>query len=68
MANADGGVIVVGMHEGVLEDVPPQRRNAIRQAAMDYTLPPVRMHVDEMTLDGDSPRTVMVLRVEPGDH
>ena len=23
MANADGGVIVVGMHDGVLEDVPP---------------------------------------------
>jgi len=67
MANADGGVIVVGMHDGVLEDVPPQRRNAIRQAAMDFTQPPVRMHVEELSVGGDDPRTVMVLRVEPGE-
>lgn len=67
MANADGGVIVVGMHDGVLEDVPPQRRNAIRQAAMDFTQPPVRMHVEELTVGGDVPRTMIVLRVEPGE-
>lgn len=58
MGNADGGVIVVGMHDGVLEDVPPQRRNAIRQAAMDFTQPPVRMHVEELSVGGDDPRTV----------
>ena len=42
MANAEGGALVVGLHNGVVEGVDPRRVNALRQAAMDHTAPPVR--------------------------
>ena len=48
MANADGGVLVVGLHDGLVEDVPPQRRNELRQVALDFTHPPVRVRVQEV--------------------
>jgi ATP-dependent DNA helicase RecG len=44
MANADGGVIVVGLCDGQVEgtDVDPARRNELMQAAIQLTVPPVR--------------------------
>ena len=48
MANADGGVLVVGLHDGLVEDVPPHRRNELRQVALDFTHPPVRVRVQEV--------------------
>ena len=45
MANADGGVLVVGLHDGLVEDVPPHRRSELRQVALDFTHPPVRVRV-----------------------
>jgi ATP-dependent DNA helicase RecG len=43
MANADGGTIVVGLAESVVEgvDANVKRRNAQTQAAIDFILPPV---------------------------
>lgn len=43
-ANAEGGVIAVGIHSGNIEGVAGQtsRINEWRQAAMDFTEPPVR--------------------------
>ncbi|HWY89859.1 MAG TPA: ATP-binding protein [Solirubrobacteraceae bacterium] len=43
MANADGGTIVVGLAESVVEgvDANVRRRNAQTQAAVDFILPPV---------------------------
>ncbi|WP_050897173.1 ATP-binding protein [Patulibacter medicamentivorans] len=43
MANADGGSIVVGLHDGVVEgtDGRPDRRNAQMQAGIDFCVPPV---------------------------
>lgn len=42
-ANAEGGVIAAGIHDGVIEGVgSSSRMNDWRQAAMDFTRPPVR--------------------------
>ena len=69
-ANADGGRLLVGIHDGEVDGVSPARANDIRQAALDHTTPPVRTHVEELQLPDASarPRTVLVVRVDPGDH
>lgn len=42
-ANAEGGVLAAGIHDGVVEGVGSSDRiNDWRQAAMDFTRPPVR--------------------------
>jgi len=43
MANAEGGIIAIGLHDGVCEgiDGQPARQNEWRQAGLDYTVPPV---------------------------
>jgi ATP-dependent DNA helicase RecG len=42
-ANAEGGVIAAGIHDGAVEGVSSSNRlNDWRQAAMDFTQPPVR--------------------------
>lgn len=44
-ANADGGIVVVGLAEGEIEGVDgqPARLNALLQANIDFCNPPVRM-------------------------
>jgi ATP-dependent DNA helicase RecG len=41
-ANAEGGMIVVGLHSGKVEGLGEADENALRQAARVYTDPPVR--------------------------
>lgn len=71
MANAEGGVIVVGLSSGRVEDVDalPGRVNALRQAAIDHTNPPVRARTDVVRCvdENGSPADVVVFRVEPGE-
>jgi len=45
-ANADGGIVVVGLHDGTVEGVGESspRRNAQMQANIDFCNPPVRAH------------------------
>jgi ATP-dependent DNA helicase RecG len=64
-ANAEGGCLVVGIHDGIFEGVLPTKVNAIRQAAQDFTRPVVRAHTEVHT--DHSGRTLLVLRVDPGD-
>ena len=47
MANAEGGMIAVGLHNGVCEGVNGRRQsqNGWRQAGLDFTEPPVRYDV-----------------------
>lgn len=69
-ANADGGVIVVGLHGGEVDGVAPRRVNDLRQAALDFTQPPVRTTVEELPArktDG-AEVSLVVLRVEQSDH
>lgn len=70
MANAEGGAVVVGLHDGLVEGVDPRRLGELRQAAMDHTSPPVRAHAREVTArtsDGVE-RTLLVLSIEPGER
>src|SRR3954464_11145103 len=43
-ANADGGIVVVGLHNGVVEGTnrSPKRLNSQMQANIDFCVPPVR--------------------------
>ena len=43
MANAEGGIIAIGLHDGICEGIDrhPARQNEWRQAGLDYTVPPV---------------------------
>ncbi len=70
-ANAEGGVIVIGLHDGVVEGFRgfEQKLNEYRQASIDYTVPPVRMQVSEhpcVTSAGNDDR-LLVIRVDPSE-
>ena len=68
MANAEGGAIVVGLHDGMVDGVEPARVNALRQAAMDHTAPPVPVSHEERVIKvGGMSRTGLVMRGEPSD-
>ncbi|WP_425321744.1 ATP-binding protein [Actinomyces faecalis] len=64
MANSEGGVIVAGLHAGEVVGVDARADNALRQAAIDFTAPPVRVRVT--ALDASDGR-VLVFRVSPGE-
>lgn len=63
-ANAEGGTIVVGIHGGQVDGVGAKLENAARQAAIDFTVPPVRTRVERISVDH---RAILVIRVESGD-
>jgi ATP-dependent DNA helicase RecG len=66
MANAEGGYVIVGIHDGTVEGVQENRLNALRQTAFDFTTPVVRCSTTELTTsDG---RALLVLRVDPGER
>lgn len=68
MANAEGGTIVVGVHGGAVDGVDARRRNALRQAAMDHTAPPVRATCAELTtIVGGEERVLLLMRIEPSE-
>ncbi|MBW2255466.1 MAG: putative DNA binding domain-containing protein [Deltaproteobacteria bacterium] len=49
-ANAEGGLIAIGLHGGRIQGVdaaPVHTKNAWRQAAIDFTVPPVRASFHE---------------------
>jgi len=70
-ANAEGGVVVVGLHDGRVEGTKNSidHNNALRQAAIDHTAPPVRAHVDQLACINDAGEadTLLIFRVSPGD-
>jgi len=70
-ANADGGIVIVGISDGKVEgtDSNPARRNSQLQANIDFCVPPVRVKqrlVDCVDGDGE-PNQLLVVEVEPGD-
>lgn len=68
-ANAEGGAVVVGLHNGKVEGVSSSQENALRQAALDFTTPPVRASVTALSVPGnDVGETVLIFRVEPGEQ
>jgi ATP-dependent DNA helicase RecG len=71
MANAEGGVIVVGLSDGHVEGIGRRSRdvNAFTQAAVDYTVPPVRQRCRRVACvnDAGEPDELLVIAVEPSD-
>ena len=67
-ANAEGGTLVVGASNGVVDGVSAARLNDLRQAAIDHTMPPVRCHAQQVecgTGGGDKTVAVLVITVPP---
>ncbi|KAA6435978.1 helix-turn-helix domain-containing protein [Agrococcus sediminis] len=70
-ANAEGGTIVIGLNDGEVEGVKRHAShvNALRQASIDFTVPPVRMHADQVGVrraDG-STDALLLLRIPPSE-
>lgn len=71
-ANAEGGTIVIGLRNGEVEgcDRHPDKVNSLRQAAIDFTVPPVRTAVSDVACvnsSGDADQ-LLVIRVAPGER
>ena len=67
-ANADGGTVVIGLHDGSFDGdkLTSEKENALRQASIDFTSPPVR--VDAVRIDLGGSRAVLCLGVTPGER
>lgn len=63
-ANAEGGTLAIGLSDGSVDGVPARSENAFRQAAIDFTMPPVRARTTHLEVGG---KAVLVIRVDPGD-
>lgn len=66
MANAEGGYVVVGIHDGAVDGVREDRLSALRQTPHDYITPVLRCTVTELTTSDDN--VLLVLRVGPGER
>lgn len=71
LANAEGGTVVVGAHRGEIEGIRTRadQVNALMQAPIDFTRPPVRAHFDQIhcrNRHGDMD-AVLIVRVSPGE-
>jgi len=71
-ANAEGGTIVIGLHNGEVEGCRQHqdKLNSFRQAAIDFTVPPTRVSFSEVKCvnsRGDDD-FLLVIRVEPGER
>ncbi len=70
LANAEGGAVVVGLHDGRIESITdPRRVNALLQASIDHTRPPVRAQGRQVRCcDADGrERILLVFEVQPGE-
>lgn len=66
MANAEGGYVVVGIHNDAVDGVTAPHLNALRQTAQDFTTPVVRCTAIELATS--TGHVVLVLRVDPGER
>lgn len=69
MANAEGGLLVVGIHGGRIEGVEAAgtaAENAWRQATLDFAVPPLRSSLERLPCvdDAGRPHHLLVLSVE----
>ncbi len=72
-ANADGGTLVIGVeNDGTITgvDAYTDQVNNLRQAAIDFTSPPVRHSIQLLscTLDDGSPEHVLAIEVPPSSQ
>ncbi|WP_375388758.1 ATP-binding protein [uncultured Amnibacterium sp.] len=71
LANAEGGVLVVGLHDGRVEGTKSDVRktNELRQAAIDHSVPPVPHRIEQASCVNDLGEvdTLLVFRVPPSE-
>lgn len=70
-ANAEGGSLAIGIGEDGVEGITahPDQVNALRQCAVDFTDPPVRVHAETVEcMVGDARDALLMLHVSPGDR
>jgi ATP-dependent DNA helicase RecG len=71
LANADGGLIVVGIHDGDVEgtDSSPSHRNELCQAHIDFCQPPVPAKVKLIPCQAAAGNVdqLLVVEIPPGD-
>lgn len=71
MANAEGGNVVVGLHAGRVEDMAtrPDHMNALLQASIDHTAPPVRVRSRRLACEDEQgrPAILLLFEVQPGE-
>lgn len=69
--NAEGGILVVGLHDGRVEgtDSTPQHRNELMQASIDLSRPPVRVRSQLVPCINNKglPDNLLVIDVEPSE-
>lgn len=70
-ANAEGGILVVGLHNGKIQGTDAHKRklNDFRQVPIDFTVPAVRaqfVEVECINSNGD-PDHLLVIRVDPSE-
>ena len=69
-ANAEGGTIVVGLSRGAVEDVGSdvRKENALRQTALDFTVPAVRTRIEKLPVGGTGGQaSLLALYIEPSE-
>ncbi|GLY14208.1 hypothetical protein Kisp01_12240 [Kineosporia sp. NBRC 101677] len=70
-ANAEGGTIVIGLHNGMVEGMRrfADRENDLRQTPIDYTSPPVRVEFSRVAcINAEDERDyLLVLRIDPSE-
>lgn len=70
-ANADGGLVVIGLHDGLVEGIGSRAsiRNALVQAGLDFCSPSVRIH--HRLIDGrdaeDRHRQLLAIEVDSSE-
>src|SRR5262245_50636983 len=71
-SNAEGGVIVVGIQGQVVQGINsyPNQVNALRQAPLDCTQPPVRARFTQIDCINTAgvPDQLLVIRIDPGER
>ena len=71
-ANADGGTVVIGLHDGQVEGCRrhPEKVNSFRQAAFDFTVPAIRMTVSEVECVNSRGEDdiLLIIRIDPGER
>ncbi|GAA4961850.1 ATP-binding protein [Kineococcus glutinatus] len=71
-ANAEGGTIVIGIHDGRVEgtDADPRHRNELQQVHVQHVQPPARVHTRLLPCRADDGRDdhLLVVDVNPGDE
>ena len=67
-ANAEGGLLAIGISEGRVEDVSAHRRNEIRRVPLTHCAPAPRVHFHEITAEQPGAEArIMLAEVEPGE-